>query len=163
MCYACSECWQGAEGGRKRRKYANLVYLLGRSGNCLKALDLLVNKLNRIDSAIDFCRENDDHDLWNALIDAAVKRPDHVTQLLNAVGKYVDPLGIIKKIPDQMNIPGLRNSLIKILRDYELLVQMQQGCLQVTHVDSGQLFGKYLSNCKRAVIVDLDSSCALCR
>lgn len=75
-----------------------MVYLLGRSGNRMKALDLLVRKLNRLDSAIDFCRENDDYDLWNALIDAAVKRPDHVTQLLNAVGKYVDPLSIIRKV-----------------------------------------------------------------
>lgn len=70
---------------------------------------------------------------------------------------------ILVQIPDQMNIPGLRNSLIKILRDYELLVRMQHGCLQVTQVDSGRLFGKHMSNCKRAVIIDLDKGCGVCR
>lgn len=75
-----------------------MVYLLGRSGNRMKALDLLVNKLDRIDSAIDFCRENDDSDLWNSLVDAAVKRPDYIMELLNTAGKYVNPLNIIEKV-----------------------------------------------------------------
>ncbi|OZC05770.1 hypothetical protein X798_07255, partial [Onchocerca flexuosa] len=77
----------------EKKQYINeMVYLLGRSGNRMKALDLLVNKLGRIDSAIDFCRENDDCDLWNSLVDAAMKRPDHITELLNTAGKYINPL-----------------------------------------------------------------------
>ncbi|VDK80649.1 unnamed protein product [Onchocerca ochengi] len=148
----------------EKKQYINeMVYLLGRSGNRMKALDLLVNKLGRIDSAIDFCRENDDCDLWNSLVDAAMKRPDHITELLNTAGKYVNPLNIIEKIPKQMNIPGLRNLLVKILRDYELLVQMQRGSLQVTEADSNQLFAKYLSNRKRSIFIDLDQYCVVCR
>uniref|UniRef100_A0A915PHB8 RING-type domain-containing protein n=1 Tax=Setaria digitata TaxID=48799 RepID=A0A915PHB8_9BILA len=148
----------------EKKQYINeMVYLLGRSGNRIKALDLLVNKLGRIDSAVDFCRENDDCDLWNSLVDAAVRKPDHITELLNTAGKYVNPLNIIEKIPEQMNIPGLRNLLVKILRDYELLVQMQRGCLQVTESDSSQLFEKYLSIRKRSTFVDLDEYCTICK
>ncbi|EFO27178.2 hypothetical protein LOAG_01303 [Loa loa] len=148
----------------EKKQYINeMVYLLGRSGNRMKALDLLVNKLGRIDSAIDFCRENDDSDLWNSLVDAAVKRPDHIMELLNTAGKYVNPLNIIEKIPEQMNIPGLRNLLVKILRDYELLVQMQLGSLQVTEADSNRLFAKYLSNRKRSIFIDFDQYCIVCR
>ncbi|KAM3727480.1 Vacuolar protein sorting-associated protein [Dirofilaria immitis] len=148
----------------EKKQFTNeMVYLLGRSGNRMKALDLLVNKLNRIDSAIDFCRENDDCDLWNSLVDAAVKRPDHITELLNTAGKYLNPLNIIEKIPKQMNIPGLRNLLVKILRDYELLVQMQHGSLQVTEADSNQLFAKYLSDRKRPIFIDFNQSCSVCR
>uniref|UniRef100_A0A0R3RXB1 RING-type domain-containing protein n=1 Tax=Elaeophora elaphi TaxID=1147741 RepID=A0A0R3RXB1_9BILA len=148
----------------EKKQYINeMVYLLGRSGNRMKALDLLVNKLGRIDSAIDFCRENDDSDLWNSLVDAAVKRPNHITELLNTAGKYVNPLNIIEKIPEQMNIPGLRNLLVKILRDYELLVQMQCGSLQVTEADSNQLFEKYLSNRKNSAFIGFDQCCIVCR
>ncbi|MFH4984501.1 hypothetical protein AB6A40_011210, partial [Gnathostoma spinigerum] len=80
------------------KQYVNeMVFLLGRSGDRLKALNLLVYKLSRIDLAIDFCRENDDEDLWNALIDATMSDPTHITQLLNGAGDYVDPLNIITK------------------------------------------------------------------
>uniref|UniRef100_A0A1I8EKL1 Vps39_2 domain-containing protein n=1 Tax=Wuchereria bancrofti TaxID=6293 RepID=A0A1I8EKL1_WUCBA len=148
----------------EKKQYINeMVYLLGRSGNRMKALDLLVNKLGRIDSAIDFCRENDDSDLWNSLVDAAVKRPDHIMELLNTAGKYVNPLNIIEKIPEQMNIPGLRNLLVTILRDYELLVQMQRGSLQVTEADSNQLFAKYLSNRKCSTFIGFEQHCIVCR
>ncbi|VDK80996.1 unnamed protein product [Litomosoides sigmodontis] len=148
----------------EKKQYINeMIYLLGRSGNRMKALDLLVNKLGRIDSAVDFCRENDDSDLWNSLVDAAVKRPDHIMELLNTAGKYVNPLNIIEKIPEQMDIPGLRNLLVKILRDYELLVQMQRGSLQVTEADSNQLFAKYLSNRKRSTFIGFDQYCIVCR
>uniref|UniRef100_A0A0N5D511 RING-type domain-containing protein n=1 Tax=Thelazia callipaeda TaxID=103827 RepID=A0A0N5D511_THECL len=148
----------------EKKQYVNeMVYLLGRSGNRKKALDLLVNKLNRIDCAIDFCRENDDSDLWDKLIEAAMKRPDHISQLLNTVGHYVNPLTIIEKIPEEINIPGLRNSIVKILHDYELLVQMQYDCLQVLEADNSQLFAKYLSRHKRAVFISSDQHCAICR
>lgn len=75
-----------------------MVYLLGKSGNRKRALDLLVHDLNRIDMAIDFCRESDDNDLWNALIDASMERSDHITEMLNTVGNYVNPLDIIEKV-----------------------------------------------------------------
>lgn len=62
-----------------------------------------------------------------------------------------------------MNIPGLRNLLVKILRDYELLVQMQRDSLQVTENDSNKLFAKYLSDCKRSTFIGFDQSCVVCR
>lgn len=62
-----------------------------------------------------------------------------------------------------MNIPGLRNLLVKILRDYELLVQMQRGSLQVTEADSNQLFEKYLSSRKRSTFIGFDQYCIICR
>lgn len=67
------------------------------------------------------------------------------------------------QIPEQMNIPGLRNLLVKILRDYELLVQMQCGSLQVTEADSSQLFAKYLLNRKRSTFIGFDQFCIVCR
>lgn len=59
---------------------------------------MLVHKLDRMESAIAFCRENDDADLWNALIDEATTNSRHITQLLNAAGNYIDPLSVIQKV-----------------------------------------------------------------
>lgn len=45
-----------------------------------------------------------------------------ITVLLQNIGTHVDPIMLIQKIPNGMEIPGLRDSLVKILHDYTLQV-----------------------------------------
>lgn len=47
-----------------------------------------------------------------------------IRELLNNIGTHIDPLLIINRIPKGMEIPGLRDALVKILHDYYL----QVGC-----------------------------------
>uniref|UniRef100_A0A914GZH7 Vacuolar protein sorting-associated protein 41 homolog n=1 Tax=Globodera rostochiensis TaxID=31243 RepID=A0A914GZH7_GLORO len=84
----------------KRRDYVEeMVYLLGRSGNRLEALDLMVNKMYNIDMAIDFCAENGDSELWQRLIQFATNRPEHVACLLRKTASVnINPLDIIEKV-----------------------------------------------------------------
>lgn len=113
-----------------------VVYLLGRSGNRLGALDLMVNKLLRIDMAIDFCAENEDPELWDRLIESAIKRPEQIAILLKRMASIkVNSLGVVEKvrfknfitifnifklkIPLHMDIPDLRQCLLQVLRDHE--------------------------------------------
>jgi len=35
--------------------------------------------------AIEFCKEHNDNDLWNKLIDESTKQPEIVTKLLNGI------------------------------------------------------------------------------
>lgn len=72
--------------------------------------------------AIDFCKEHDDPDLWNSLIDESLKRPEIMTQLLDGIVGYVNPESLISKIKIGQVIPGLKKSLIKMLCDYRLQV-----------------------------------------
>ena len=48
--------------------------------------------------------------------------PRFVSDLLEHIGAYVDPLRLIKRIPDGMNILRLRDRLVKIISDYNLQV-----------------------------------------
>ena len=48
---------------------------------------------------------------------------DFITGLLNSIGTHVDPIILIRRIQTGMEIPGLRDSLVKILQDYNLQVQ----------------------------------------
>uniref|UniRef100_A0A0N5AMX6 RING-type domain-containing protein n=1 Tax=Syphacia muris TaxID=451379 RepID=A0A0N5AMX6_9BILA len=139
-----------------------MVFLLGRSGNLMRALNLLVEKLNRIDLAIDFCLETDDLDLWDALIESSMNNPERVTKLLNIAGHYIDPLSVIEKIPCDMVIPGLRESLTKILQDYEVQVHVQNGCTLVTQEDCNNLLNKYVQACNRPISVKSTSLCVIC-
>ena len=45
-----------------------------------------------------------------------------ITGLLHNIGTHVDPIILITKIRSGMEIPQLRDSLVKILQDYNLQV-----------------------------------------
>uniref|UniRef100_A0AC34GF35 Clathrin heavy chain n=1 Tax=Panagrolaimus sp. ES5 TaxID=591445 RepID=A0AC34GF35_9BILA len=67
-----------------------LVFLLGRSGNKVAALETIVEQMNRVDLAIDFCAEHMDDDLWSRLIELAMNKPEHVTAILTVAGTYLE-------------------------------------------------------------------------
>lgn len=66
--------------------YREMVYLLGRMGNTHEALTIIIRNLNDIQMAIDFCKENDDMDLWNELINQSLDRPEIMTKLFYSIG-----------------------------------------------------------------------------
>lgn len=65
--------------------YPEMVYLNGRMGNTIDALSIIITKLNDIQMAIDFCKEHDDMDLWNELINQSLDRPEIMTKLLDGI------------------------------------------------------------------------------
>ena len=54
-----------------------------------------------------------------------------ITGLLNNIGTHVDPIILIQKIREGLEIPGLRNSLVQILHDYYLQVQCRHVSLYI--------------------------------
>ncbi|VDN19849.1 unnamed protein product [Cylicostephanus goldi] len=122
------------------------IFLLGKSGKYAEALDLLMKSYDRLEKALEFCQEQDDADLWTRLIDEVVKTPDRVNYLLNNAGSGLDPLQIIAKIPPTMPVPGLRDALIKVLRDYAVKFTLQKNCREATRADVRELLTLYLEN-----------------
>lgn len=59
----------------QRQYYPEMVYLLGRIGNTSDALALMTRELNDMESAIAFCQEHDDEELWNDLINYSLDKP----------------------------------------------------------------------------------------
>lgn len=83
---------------KRKLFYEEMVYLLGRMGNTSEALSIIIHNLKNIQTAIDFCKEHDDMDLWNDLINQSLDRPDIMTKLLDGiVGKEIVVFGIDKK------------------------------------------------------------------
>lgn len=122
-----------------------MVFLLGRFGDTKEALTLIINELKDMQYAIAFCHEHGDPELWTDLIDHCVDKPgrirvdsnlvnntnkhfaEFVTFLLQSIGNYVDPTALIQKIKGDMKIPGLKNSLVKMLNQYNLQVILLTG------------------------------------
>lgn len=91
-------------------------------GSRRKALELILQRLKNITQAIEFCKEFNEIDLWMFLINYSMDKPDFITALLHNIGTHVDPSILIRRIKLGLPIPDLRDSLVRILQDYNLQV-----------------------------------------
>ncbi|EYC37437.1 hypothetical protein Y032_0791g2368, partial [Ancylostoma ceylanicum] len=83
---------------RQKNFVEEMILLLGKCGNHVDALDLMIKKYNQLDKAIEYCQEHDDTDLWARLIEEVVETPEHIAHLLNHAGSSIDPLRVIEKL-----------------------------------------------------------------
>jgi hypothetical protein len=102
------------------------VFLLARMGSTRQALELIMRELVDVEQAVQFCKEQDDEELWGDLIRCSLDKPPFIIVLLNNVGTHIDPRLLVEQIEPGLEIPGLRSSLIQILRDYNLQVASLQ-------------------------------------
>ncbi|XP_045167945.2 vacuolar protein sorting-associated protein 41 homolog isoform X2 [Mercenaria mercenaria] len=139
-----------------------LVFLLGRTGDMKTALQIIVDELHDVDQAIEFCKEHNDQELWEDLIHYSLDKPNFITGLLNNIGTHVDPIILIKRIRTGMEIPELRDSLVKILQDYNLQISLREGCKKILVADSFGLMNRLVKTQKKAISVDTSHVCTVC-
>ncbi|KAL3270997.1 hypothetical protein HHI36_021499 [Cryptolaemus montrouzieri] len=147
---------------QKEKYYPEMVYLLGIIGDTKEALELIINELKDMQHAITFCQEHDDQELWNDLINHSVNKPEYINFLLQSIGTYVDPTMLIKKIKDDTVIPGLKNSLVKMLYQYNLQVSVQEGCKKILMSDYFNLQQKLVRVQQKGIPVIDDIVCGAC-
>lgn len=147
---------------QKQKFYPEMIYLLGRVGDTMEALELITKELKDMQQAIEFCQEHDDPDLWNDLINHSLDKPDFITYLLQHIGTYVDPTVLVNKIKSGEQIPGLKNSLVKMLRDYNLQVSVQEGCKKILVSDYFNLHNKLVRSQQRGIGVTDEMVCGAC-
>lgn len=148
---------------KERNLYKETVYLLGLIGNTKEALQLLMNKIGDMEQAIDFCKERNDPDLWEELVDCSLAKPEFVTYLMQKISSYVDPRILVQRIAFGYEIPGLKNSLVKMLRDYNLQVSVKEGCTNIIVSDCFDLLQRLMGMQQRGLIIDDDLVCCVCQ
>ena len=143
----------------KERDYVTeMVFLLGRMGNNKEALNLIIERLGDVNrvrrgdldlsrsisdtnlyQAIDFAKEQNDDDLWEDLLRYSESRPAFIRGLLENVGADIDPIRLIRRIKNGLEIPGLKEALIKILQAFNLQVSLMEGCQTILDGDCATL------------------------
>ncbi|CAD6185573.1 unnamed protein product [Caenorhabditis auriculariae] len=147
----------------KQKNYVEeTILLLERGGNHVDAINLMVATYKNIEKAVEYCKEQEDRDLWMHLIDAVVRTPEHFAKLLIQASGSLDPLIIIEKIPLDTEIPDLRDSLSRVLVDYEAHVGLQKGCKEAMLGDNRVLLDGFLVTNSAAVYVHGNKVCHLC-
>lgn len=113
----------------ERHYIPELVYLLGKIGQTKRALFLIIGQLGDVSQAIAFAKENPD--LWDDLLDYAMDKPSFIRGLLAEVGTSIDPINLVRRIPDGLEIEGLREGIGKMIREYEIQYSISEGVAKV--------------------------------
>ncbi|RDX46971.1 vacuolar assembling protein VPS41 [Lentinus brumalis] len=139
-----------------------MVFLLGRMGNNKKALYLIIDRLGDVNRAIDFAKEQHDDDLWEDLLRYSETRPPFIRGLLENVGAEIDPIRLIRRIKNGMEIPGLKGALIKILHDFNLQVSLLEGCQTIMNGDCADLVHRLHRNQTSGFFLSAKTICPIC-
>lgn len=110
---------------------SELIYLLSKMGQTKRALNLILSELKDVSQAITFAKSQDDPDLWEDLVDYSMDKPRFIHGLLVEAGTSIDPIKLVRRIPSGLEIEGLRDGLIGLLREHDLQASISQGAAKV--------------------------------
>ncbi|XP_075513089.1 LOW QUALITY PROTEIN: vacuolar protein sorting-associated protein 41 homolog [Primulina tabacum] len=135
----------------KRDLLKEQVFILGRMGNAKQALAIIINKLGDVEEAIEFVSMQNDDELWEELIKQCLNKPEMVGVLLEHTVGNLDPLYIVNRVPNGLEIPRLRDRLVKIITDYRTETSLRHGCNAILKADCVNLLIKYYKEARRAI------------
>lgn len=108
-----------------------LVYLYSKTGQMKKALFLIIDRLQDVKKAIEYAKDQDDPDLWEDLLGYSMDKPSFIRGLLEQVGTSINPITLIRRIPEGLEIEGLRDGLKHIMKQHELQHSISLGIARV--------------------------------
>ncbi|PGH18907.1 hypothetical protein AJ80_04326 [Polytolypa hystricis UAMH7299] len=108
-----------------------LIYLLSKTGQTKRALNLILSDLKDVSRAISFAKSQDDPDLWDDLLSYSMDKPEYIRGLLAEVGTSIDPIKLVRRIPSGLEIEGLREGLARMIREHDIQASISQGVAKV--------------------------------
>jgi len=127
------------------------VYILGRMGAADTALKLIVGRLRDVEGAVTFVKEQHDEELWDLLISLTFGDATLAGELLDHAGGAMDPRQLVYALPAGMEIEGLRDRLVCIIRDFQAALLLQKGCHAVLKTDCLDLTDELYARLRRAL------------
>ncbi|TCD63875.1 Vacuolar protein sorting-associated protein 41 [Steccherinum ochraceum] len=146
----------------KRDLVPEMVFLLGRMGDNKRALNLIIERLGDVHRAIEFAKEQHDDDLWEDLLKYSESRPTFIRGLLENVGAEIDPIRLIRRIKNGLEIPGLKAALIKILHDFNLQMSLLEGCQMILNGDAADLARHLHTDQTAGFFLNGKTICSIC-
>ncbi|XWW92556.1 hypothetical protein V2A60_000481 [Cordyceps javanica] len=128
---------KAVEECEQHKYYDELVYLYSKTGQMKRALYLIIDRLRNVEKAIEFVKEQDDPDLWNDLLDYSMDKPSFIRALLEQVGTAINPITLVRRIPEGLEIEGLREGLTHMMKEHELQHSISSGAATVMRSEVG--------------------------
>lgn len=157
--YPINDAFKLCEG---KRMYAEMVFLLDKMGNTHQAMRVIVREMGDVQKAILYCKQINDNDLWNDLVKLSLENSVTITKLLDGIAGYIDPRILVREIKRGQVIPGLKQSLIKMMKDYSLQVQIEEKCNDILASDYFALHERIATVQQRGVSIGGAQRCGKC-
>ncbi|RLV94481.1 Vacuolar protein sorting-associated protein 41 [Spathaspora sp. JA1] len=144
---------------QENQYYPELVYLLGKIGQNKQAIELITTKLNDPYMAIQFANSQNDQDTWNYLVDYSMSGHINFIKALieqATTTKFYDPITILKKMPPDLQVPELNESIIEFSNNNELNLILDQIILRIIYHQSKEISTEYKLNRLRGREVELE-------
>jgi hypothetical protein len=106
-----------------------LVHILSKTGQTKRALFLIIGELGDVKQAISFAKENPD--LWDDLLDYSMDKPAFIKGLLEEVGTAIDPIALVRRIPEGLEIEGLKEGVEGLMREHDIQYSISEGVARV--------------------------------
>lgn len=113
-----------------RHYIPELVYILSKTGQTRRALGLIISELGDVSQAIAFAKANGG-DLWEDLLEYSMDRPRFIRGLLGEVGTSIPPGVLVRRIPEGLEIEGLKEGIQGLVREYEIQYSISEGVARV--------------------------------
>ncbi|KAK7422053.1 Vacuolar protein sorting-associated protein 41 [Neonectria punicea] len=131
--------------------YDELVYLYSKTGEMKRALFLIIDRLKNVGKAIEFAKEQDDPDLWEDLLNYSMDKPSFIRGLLEQVGTAINPITLVRRIPEGLEIEGLREGLTHMMKEHEIQYSISSGVARVLRSEVAAAQNELRSGQRKAI------------
>ncbi|ODV58755.1 Vps41p, partial [Ascoidea rubescens DSM 1968] len=143
----------------EKNEYLNeWVYLLGKIGQNKKALMIIIDKICDPQQAILFAKKQNDKELWDYLLNYSMDKPVFIRSLIELAGNIIDPIKLIKKIPEGVKIEGLNDTLFNITLNNEINLILNENILKIISNESFKISKKFEFLKSRGYGIDVDDN-----
>lgn len=120
-----------------------LVYLLGKTGQTIEALNLIMHELDDPERAIKFAKVHTDSETWSSLLEYSFSRPKYIKALIELSDDqsscFYNPITILQNMSTDINVEGLKKSVTRVSLDNDLNVIVNQLVLRIVCSRSEEL------------------------
>ena len=110
--------------------------------------------------AIAFARAQDDPDLWADLLDYSMDKPRFIRGLLEQVqagSQALNPVALVRRIPEGLEIEGLREGIQHIVKEHEIQWSISEGVARVLRSEVAGWQAKLRSGQRRGIKFEMDN------
>lgn len=115
------------------------VLVLERMGLKVDALHIIIHKIQDVSQAVSFARDCMDNAIWDELSHLASQNQGLASELLACSGDGIDTGKLLRAVPPDMTLPGLKEKLINATRRIRQELSFQECCQLNAHSDCSQL------------------------
>ena len=122
-----------------------------------EALQLMLEHRGDMARAIEFVQRAGDGDLWQQLLSHAYRSAALAVALLEQVCRsplmQLEPLTLIRTLPEGMEVPGLKAFVLQILGQASNQLDLTEGCLRVAQSDAAKLAHERHRHQRRGAVI----------